>query len=444
MLTNILKIGLSMIIVCALSMYVAANHLPPNEEKLCHAVKSLLNKKSAIKTVVLDAGHGGKDSGCTGFQTQEKAVALHIALKLGALINYYHPEVEVVYTRKTDVFIPLFKRAEIANRNNADLFISIHCNAIAGGNAHGTETYVMGLHTAQENLEVAKRENASILLEDDYLQNYDGYNPHSPEGHIILSMVQNAYLDRSIQFADKVEKSFQLRTGMKSRGVKQAGFVVLRKTTMPSVLVEAGFLSEKGDEHLLKTEEGQDKVAQALIKAFTEYKRELDKNYNYAESTIADQASRESNNAISSATQSSTRGTYTSTDPNVSHTSVSHTDVSHTNTSIRRSNTTTRAQVRNTASDQNAASPPSRRIVQEPIVYKVQIAAARNKRILVREGKWKKITDLDIRKEQDMYKYLTGHFYFIEEAEELRAEMLRMGFKGAFIVGYQNNIRLKI
>ena len=228
-----------------------------------------------IKTIVIDPGHGGHDPGCLGGNSQEKHIALAVSLRLAKLLRSNYPELEVILTRDSDVFIPLHERAAIANRNSADLFISVHCNYMPGSSAtRGSETYVMGLHTAEHNLKVAKRENAAILLEDNYERNYD-YDPNSPEGHIMLSMFQSAFLEQSILFAEKVEEHFA-RARRKSRGVKQAGFVVLKETTMPSVLVETGFLSNRAEEAYLMTEQGQSVVAYAMLDAFEEYRRELE------------------------------------------------------------------------------------------------------------------------------------------------------------------------
>jgi N-acetylmuramoyl-L-alanine amidase len=229
-----------------------------------------------IKTVVIDPGHGGHDPGCLGSFTKEKNIVLSVSKKLADLFKAQYPGIKVIMTRETDVFIPLFERAAIANRNNADLFISIHCNFMPGSSAtSGTETYVMGLHTAQFNLEVAKRENAAILMEDNYQKNYD-YDPNSAEGHIMLSMFQNAYLKQSLQFAELVESTFRFETGRRSRGVKQAGFIVLKATAMPSILAEIGFLSNPGEEQFLSTTQGQDHIAQGLISAFSQYKKTVE------------------------------------------------------------------------------------------------------------------------------------------------------------------------
>lgn len=231
-----------------------------------------------IKTIVIDPGHGGHDPGCSGKDSHEKHLALGVALKLAENIRARHADVKVILTRDSDVFIPLHKRAAIANRNNADLFISIHCNFMPKlSYVKGSETYVMGLHTAEHNLDVAKRENASILLEDNYEKNYD-YDPNSPEGHIMLSMFQNVFLEQSIHFAELVESMIETSAQRRSRGVKQAGFVVLKETTMPSVLIETGFLSNADEEQFLRTDEGQQAIADAILKAFTTYRLELESN----------------------------------------------------------------------------------------------------------------------------------------------------------------------
>ena len=233
--------------------------------------RRIAKKDYQIKTVVIDPGHGGHDPGCLGGNSREKHLALAISLKLAREMQAAFPQIKVILTRDSDIFIPLHERAAIANRNKADLFISIHCNYMPGSSAtHGSETYVMGLHTAQHNLKVAKRENAAILLEVDYERNYD-YDPNSPEGHILLSMFQNAYLEQSILFAERVEQNFAV-SNRKSRGVKQAGFVVLKETAMPSVLVETGFLSSISEEAFLMQEEGQQIIANAILTAFEEYK----------------------------------------------------------------------------------------------------------------------------------------------------------------------------
>lgn len=225
-----------------------------------------------VKRVVIDAGHGGHDPGAVGKKFKESSITLSIALKLGQMIQQEFPEVEVIYTRKTDVFVELHKRAHIANEAKADLFISLHCNASKSTSATGTETWVMGLHKSEANLEVARLENATILLEDDYGARYDGFDPNSPEAYIIFSLFQNLYLDQSLNLAAQIQKQFTNRLGRVNRGVKQAGFLVLYKTTMPGVLIEAGFISNAEEEIYLGSDHGQQQLAKAIFAAFKTYK----------------------------------------------------------------------------------------------------------------------------------------------------------------------------
>ncbi|MDR6238327.1 N-acetylmuramoyl-L-alanine amidase [Aureibacter tunicatorum] len=229
-----------------------------------------------VKKVVIDAGHGGKDTGTSGANTQEKDIVLKIALKLGKLIKENLKDVEVIYTRTSDKFLTLENRAKMANKNGADLFISIHCNSEHTKTVKGAETFVMGLHTSEENLEVAKRENSVVLLEDDYHAKYAGYDPNSDESHILFSLFASSYLENSLNLAQKIQYQFKNRVGRRSRGVKQAGFVVLWQTSMPSVLVECGFLSNKSEEQYLNDPLGQTYIASGLFRAFRDYKEELE------------------------------------------------------------------------------------------------------------------------------------------------------------------------
>jgi len=230
-----------------------------------------------VDVVVIDAGHGGKDPGTVGKRGKEKDITLNVALKLGNHIEKNIPGVKVVYTRKTDKFIELYDRATIANEAKADLFISIHVNAIPNKAAHsGTETYVMGLHKTESNLEVAKRENSVIMLDDNYKEKYEGFDPGSAESYILFSLTQNAYLESSLLFADKVENQFKSRVGRRSHGVKQAGFIVLWKTAMPSVLIETGFITNEKEEAFLLSENGQDLLASGIYRAFKEYKAQIE------------------------------------------------------------------------------------------------------------------------------------------------------------------------
>ena len=245
-----------------------------------------------IKVVVIDAGHGGHDPGAMGKKAKEKNIALAIALKLGSYIKKNFPDVKVVYTRKTDVFVELYKRAKIANQAKADLFISIHCNSNKSSKPYGTETWVMGLHKSKANLAVAQKENAAILLEKDYEKTYNNFNPNSPQSYIAFSLFQSAFRDQSIDFATKVESEFKNRAQRHDRGVKEAGFLVLWKTTMPAVLIETGFVSNPAEEKFLMSEQGQDYLASAIYRAFKSYKKEMEgDNYEEPEKKPVDSGS---------------------------------------------------------------------------------------------------------------------------------------------------------
>ena len=234
----------------------------------------LFSQESKSKfTVVLDAGHGGKDPGNRGNGYYEKNIALSIALKVGAELEK-QSNIKVIYTRKKDVFVNLFKRAEIANKAKADLFISIHCDAHTS-NAYGAGTFVLGLHANQRNFEIAKKENSVIFKEENYEQKYDGFDPNSPESVISLVLMQEDYLDQSIVIADLIQKAFVSDLNRKNRTVKQAGFIVLKYTYMPSVLVETGFLTNKKEGAYLNSEKGQKEISKSISKGILRYRNSI-------------------------------------------------------------------------------------------------------------------------------------------------------------------------
>ena len=233
-------------------------------------------KGSKITTVVIDAGHGGKDPGAIGSKSREKNITLAIALKTGEYISRYLPDVKVIYTRKDDRFIPLHQRAEIANKNNADFFISIHCNANTNSRASGAETYTMGLHKSNANLDVAILENAAILFEEDADEQYGGFDVNSVESYIQFNLYQNVYQEQSNLLATLIQDQFKTRVGRRDRGVHQAGFLVLWRTAMPGVLVELGFISNPVEEQFLLSEDGQAYMASAIYRAFKQYKKDFE------------------------------------------------------------------------------------------------------------------------------------------------------------------------
>ncbi|NUQ24460.1 MAG: N-acetylmuramoyl-L-alanine amidase [Saprospiraceae bacterium] len=410
-----------------------------------------------IKTIVIDAGHGGHDPGCLGGNTQEKHIALALAQKLADNVRQQFPSVKVILTRNDDTFIPLHERAAIANHNDADLFMSIHCNYMPGrAGTAGTETYVMGLHTASHNLEVAKRENAVILLEDNYKKNYD-YDPNSAEGHIIFSMFQNAYLEQSILFADKIESKLKSDAGRNSRGVKQAGFVVLKETTMPSVLVEAGFLSNVQEEAFLNSEEGQQYVADALLLAFAEYKQSVEGGQAAADSyevvakpVQASQTQRKSPEKAkeqplvnvspqkSSPTQQNKMQQQGQQDRRIIPINYEDTPVPVTDYA----NQDWTAKSGNPLNTTNNSSYPTGQA--SGISFFVQLAAAPQP-MDTGQPRWRNTGFLiEVVQEDNMYKYQVREFNTYQQAFEGKLILQSAGFPDAFIVAYKNGRRISL
>lgn len=426
------------------------NHLlsinEPPAEKIGKVIKEsqIGETDYRIKTVVIDPGHGGHDPGCLGANSQEKNIALAIGKKLAAYIQQTFPSVRVIMTRDEDVFIPLHERAAIANRNDADLFISIHCNFIPKRPAvAGSETYVMGLHTAEHNLSVAKRENSAILLESDYQKNYD-YDPNSPEGHIMLSMFQNAYLEQSILFAERVEDKFKTQAGRNSRGVKQAGFVVLKETAMPSVLVETGFLSNSDEEEYLLTDEGQTAIALALLKAFEEY------NAMFESGGIAG-----SNSLPPQAVAVNTPKTYTPpkvekpAEPKESKPGKEPVSVVADNSTPPSYSTSAEISrepkiIPMTVQPQGEFLEKGMAAGVSGIRFHVQIAAGPNP-ISLNDPKWNTLGYLvEMIQEDNLYKYQARNFSSLQQAFEARLLIQARGFPDAFIVAYKNGQRISM
>lgn len=242
---------------------------------------------SALKTVAIDPGHGGKQPGALGAKSKEKDIVLDVSLRLGKMIQEKYPDVEVIHTRKTDKFVELHERSSIANKAHADLFISIHTNSVAKGSKcpSGAETYVMGNAKTDANMEVAKRENSVIFLEDDYTSRYEGFDPNKPELSIILSLMQNSYLHQSIEFATEIQNQFnQAKRG--DRSVRQAPFQLLWQTAMPSVLIELGFICNTEEEKFMASTEGKDKLATMIFKAFCSYKTHFDERSSYRSTDV--------------------------------------------------------------------------------------------------------------------------------------------------------------
>lgn len=356
-----------------------------------------------IKTIVLDAGHGGKDSGCIGASAHEKDNALAIVLRLGAYIEANYPEIKVIYTRDADFFVELNERAAIANRNNADLFISVHCNSIPSKSLiKGTETYVMGLQRAEHNLEVAKRENASIYLEDDYQKNYEGYDPESPEAEIFASVWQSAYLEQSILFASYVQQFSNAVAFREDRGVKQAGFLVLRETAMPSVLIETGYLTNATEEQYLASEEGREQMALSIFQSFEAYKRHM-------ETGKAVEVIAATNTPPKKALPVKTVAQKTSLNPKDTP-----------------AKTGTKPQTL-------VAAKPENTLAKQPATYTIFLIAWPNK-LDPNVGQLGLLANVKEIKKENKYHYYAGNYTSKSEAEKVLPEIQNMGFKTATIV----------
>jgi len=435
-----------------------------------------------IKTIVIDAGHGGHDPGCSGAGSHEKHLALAIAKAFAANIQANYNDIRVILTRDEDVFIPLHERAAIANRAHADLFISIHCNAMPpnNGGTSGTETYVMGLHTAGHNLDVAKRENNAILLEENYERNYD-YDPNSPEGHILLSMFQNAFLEQSILFAERVEHHFNTTAERKSRGVKQAGFVVLKETAMPSVLIETGFLTNKGDEAFLDSPEGQASMANALLVAFSEYKALIEgeeivavQPVNFAATQPKAVTSPKGNSSPQvpgkNTASPSVTASYTPPPPVTIRPEVPS-NYSYNSTASTPPSSTVKAEPVITPAiamqERYSAPVPARERALQPkgssdtswaaklgqddsakavsgLIFCVQLAAAPQP-LDTRSSLWQDANYLiEVVQEADMYKYQVRNFRHLNEASNAREILQAHGFQDAFLVTYYQGQRISL
>lgn len=266
-------------LICSLSYSVSAR----TEEN-----KTGEEPKNTINTVVIDAGHGGKDPGAIGKNSKEKDLALSISLKLGSYIEENFSDVKVIYTRTTDIYPKLSERADIANKNEADLFISVHVNANKKTSPYGTSTHVLGRNQTGKNLETAIRENSVILLEEDYETTYEGFNPKSPESYVIFSLMANTFQKQSIEFASYVQSQFRERAGRHDRGVIQQPLLVLSLIGMPGVLIETGFITNENEEKYLMTKDGQEIIASAIFRAFRQYKNRIEARSNFEVQPLPD------------------------------------------------------------------------------------------------------------------------------------------------------------
>lgn len=356
-------------------------------------------------TLVIDAGHGGHDAGAIGAFSKEKDINLNVALAFGKYVERNCPDVRVIYTRTSDVFVTLNGRAEIANKAKADLFISIHTNSLPSGRiSRGMETYTLGMHRAAENLEVAKRENQVILQEKGYRETYQGFNPNSAESYIIFEFLQDNNMQKSVELAKYVQSSACSMAGRINKGVKQAGFLVLRATSMPSCLIELGFISTPDEERFLNSTIGIDKLARGIYNAFAQYKN----NNSNSRTSIIMERPQEPQQEEERKVEESRREVV-------------------------------EAPVNEKVADNKIPTPQP--VQPSPIVYKVQVLVA--ERVLKQDDyRLKGRKDLEYYKEGGMVKYTAGSFETMSEANRFRVE-LNKNFPGCFVVKFRDGQRVK-
>ena len=389
---------------------------------------SFAQKGEKIQTIVIDAGHGGKDTGALGRLSTEKSINLSVALKFGAYIEENLPDVKVIYTRTTDKFVELSERAAIANRNNADVFVSIHCNSTDGiTSVDGAETFVMGESKNEANLNVAKKENSAILLEGN-TKAYGNFDPNSTEAYIIFSLNQSIYQSQSLSLADKVQKQFTKKVGRHDRGVQQAGFLVLWKTSMPSILVELGFINNMKEEQFLKSETGQTQMALALYRAFEEYKREFESENHVAKKTEttdkpkATEKPKAADKPVVTEKPKTTDKPVVTEKPKVADKPV-----------VTDKPTTT-------DKTESTDKPVS---VSGDTYFAVQFSTLKRK-ISVTDKAFKGIKEVEVYESNGSYRYVSGHFQTKSEAVARLTEVRNLGFTDAFIIAFKDGKRVSV
>lgn len=408
-------------------------------------------------TLVIDAGHGGKDHGAPGAFSKEKDINLNVALAFGRYVERNCSDVKVIYTRKTDVFIPLDGRADIANRNKADLFVSIHTNALPKGRiARGVETYTLGMHRASENLEVAKRENSVILVEDNYQQKYEGFNPNSPESYIMFEFLQDKNMAQSVDLAKEVQRHVCSHAGRANKGVHQAGFLVLRKTSMPSCLIELGFITTPDEERFLNSANGIDRMAKGIYNAFVAYRNRYDKNVSVPlarkekAQVEVPQVLPERNNgkqqAVPDTVPSRPEGESkkNSAEPQKDNAASqkNNAEPQKNNAEPQKDNDAPQPATPINDGQQEQAQPDVKPAQPSAPVFKVQVMAT-GKPLKKNDNKLKGLTDVDFYEEGGMYKYTCGSSEDYNEISRLRKSILNL-FPQAFIIAFKDGQKVNV
>lgn len=387
-------------------------------------------------TLVIDAGHGGHDAGACGKYGKEKNINLNVALAFGKLVENNCPDVKVVYTRKKDVFIPLQRRADIANSNKADLFISIHTNALPGGKiAYGSETYTLGIARAAANLEVAKRENSVITYESDYKTTYEGFDPSKAESYVIFEFMQDRYMKQSVELARQIQKNYAA-AGRQNKGVHQAGFLVLRNTTMPAVLTELGFISTPQEESYLTSDRGVRELSRSIYNGFIAYRKQHDK----ATAPVAPLPAEPKDDAPAPAKET----------PKPAEPPVQPVPAQPDNKPAETPDATAPSEkskgvlhTPDTSKEQaGEVSAPSEPVAENRPVFKVQILVSSTK-LPTSSPRFKKQSQIDCYRDGNLYKYTCGSSSSYAEMRSKQKKLSEL-FPGCFIVAFLGGERIDL
>ena len=422
------------------------------------AVLCFTSNASAKFVLVIDAGHGGRHAGAVGKVAKEKNINLNVALSFGRMVENNCPDVKVVYTRKTDVLIPLYERARIANRNNADLFVSIHTNAVPRGRrVMGMETYTLGMHRAADNLDVAKRENSVILIESDYERHYEGFDPNSSESYIIFELMQGKNMSQSVEMARLVQKHACAQTSRRNMGVKQAGFLVLRETSMSGCLIELGFISTPEEERYLNSKAGVDAYARGIYQAFVNYKRQLARGSAVVEKTPEpiQEPVKQAQVVAQPVKQTPVVAQPVVKSEKEPDSLVEQKPSSSMNESVVKVDLPVKDSVAVEQKPAEAVQQPAAQQTTQPVsvaqplsvadnrpMFKIQLASM-SRRLNVTDKAFKGLQNVECYEEGGLYKYTYGASYDYNEINRIRKEIAAK-FPNAFIIAFKGNQKVNV
>ncbi|MBR3528273.1 MAG: N-acetylmuramoyl-L-alanine amidase [Bacteroidales bacterium] len=402
-----------------------------------------------VKTLVIDPGHGGDKPGALGKHSKEKELTLAIAKKFGKLVQDNYPDVKVIFTRTTDVDVTLSERANIANRAKADLFVSIHCNSHPTTTPTGMETYVMGLSRSRANMEVAKKENADILLEDGYKNNkdYQGFDPNSPESYVMFAMYQNAYIDKSLNFAQYAQEQYKSAIKTVNRGVKQAEFFVIYKTAMPAVLTEVGFISNPAEEAFMMSEEGQATIAVCLLNAFANYKAHEEATAKPVKMQVDLPGYGKNKDTKKAVTDSSANATQKQDDAlatAILESKGEEAPKAHVEApaSSRKENLSGTVQINQEEAELQVTVQKDQTIV-EGVTFRVQFLTS-EKEIPTGAKDFKGVSGYQVYQQDGLYRYTMGNETTIAKAKNIQSELRKKGFQDAFVIAFYNGKRISL